>query len=172
MRAPICEVCLRSELLCAACVDKLSKSKITQLDVDISRALYELSSKIKSLQNVKLLRTMDVGTSSGQSMLLLIAERGDGARLVGRGGSVVKDLARKFGKNIRVLEFSEMRSFVRQLLAPAAVLGINTVYRIDGESYRIKVPKEHKRRILVNSAAVSGIIKEFFGKDAELVFES
>ncbi|MBU5558024.1 MAG: hypothetical protein QW751_02600 [Candidatus Aenigmatarchaeota archaeon] len=166
MQAPICEVCLSSELLCAGCADKLSRGDITQTEIDVVRALYNMSEKIRSLKDVKLRKVID------SNVLLLVAGTGDGARLVGKGGAVVKELAKQFGKSVRVLEEkNDMRSFAAELISPASLLGINTVFRADGQSYKLRVPEAHKRRLAMTPETITMILKSLYGKDVELSFE-
>ena len=96
MKGIICNNCLQSETLCPECNKKLEQGIITKKDIDISRIIYNLSKKVKSLENIKLLKTVDA------TVLTIICGSGDGPMLVGRGGSVVKVLAKHFKKNIKI----------------------------------------------------------------------
>ncbi len=166
MQAPICEVCLNSELLCAGCADKLARGDITQADVDVARTLYTMSDKIRSLKDVKIRKVID------SNVLIIVAGAGDGARLVGKGGAVVKDLAKTFGKNIRVLEEKpQMRAFAAELITPATLLGVNTVYRQDGESFRLRVPEAHRRRLVMAPEAISAVLTSIYSCKTEIIFE-
>jgi transcription antitermination factor NusA-like protein len=166
MQAPICEVCLNSELLCAGCADKLARGEIAQAEIDVARTLYGMSEKIRSLKDVKLRKVID------SDVLLLVAGAGDGARLVGKGGAVVKDLAKTFGKSIRVLEEkTDMRAFASELISPAALLGINTVYRQEGESFRLRIPEVHRRRLAMSPETIVTVLSSLYGCKVEIVFE-
>lgn len=166
MQTPICEVCLSSGMLCAGCADKLARGEITQTEIDVVRTLYNLSEKIRSLKDVNLRRVIDA------DVLLLVAGTGDGARLVGKGGAVVKELAKQFGKSIRVLEEkSDMRSFANDLISPAALLGINTVFKADGESYRLRVLEAHRRRLQMSPETITAVLGGIYDRKIELVFE-
>lgn len=166
MQAPICEVCLSSELLCAGCADKLARGELTQPEIDVVRALHGMSEKIRSLKEVRLRKVID------SNVLLLVAGAGDGARLVGKGGAVVKELAKTFGKSIRVLEEKpDMRSFAAELIAPAALLGVNTVYKKDGQSFRLRVPETHKRRLALTPETISAILGSLYGRQVDISFE-
>jgi len=166
MQAPICEVCLTSELLCAGCADKLSRGEISQTEIDVVRALHGMSDKIRSLKDVRLRKVID------SDIILLVAGAGDGARLVGKGGAVVKELAKTFGKSIRVLEEKpDMRTFAVELVSPAALLGINTVYRPGGESFRLRLPETHKRRLALTPEAITTVIGNLYGCRVEIMFE-
>jgi transcription antitermination factor NusA-like protein len=167
MQAPICEVCLKSNILCSACQEKLNSGKISQKDVDISRYLYDLSDKMRSIRDIKILRIVDCGS------LIIITGRGDAAKLVGKGGVVVKKIAKDFKKSIRILEEApSFKDFVEELLSPAPINGINTLYKDDIEIYRIKIPAIQKNNIMITPEIFSQIISNFYKLKAEIVFEN
>jgi transcription antitermination factor NusA-like protein len=167
MQAPICEVCLKSNILCSACQEKLNSGKISQKDVDISRYLYDLSDKMRSIRDIKILRIVDCGS------LIIITGRGDAAKLVGKGGVVVKKIAKDFKKSIRILEEApSFKDFVEELLSPASINGINTLYKDDIEIYRIKIPAIQKNNIMITPEIFSQIISNFYKLKAEIVFEN
>ena len=107
MQTTICEVCLKSKILCNACQDKLSKGIITKGEIEISKYIFKLSEKMRSIRNVKIIKIIN------SDVLIIVTGRGDAARLVGKGGSVVKLIAKKFRKSIRILEeASNFKEFI------------------------------------------------------------
>ena len=167
MQTPICEVCLRSNILCSGCQEKLNSGKISQKDVEVSRYLYGLSERMRSIRDIKILKVVDCGT------LIIITGIGDAAKLVGREGVVVKKIAKYFKKSIRILEeASTFKGFVEELVSPAPVSGINTLYKEDQEVYRIKIPAIQRNNVLITPEIFSQIISNFYNLKAELVFEN
>jgi transcription antitermination factor NusA-like protein len=167
MQTPICEVCLKSNILCSGCQDKLNTGKISQKDVELSRYLYALSEKMRSIRDIKILKVVDCGT------LIIITGIGDAARLVGRGGVVVKKIAKDFKKSIRILEEApSFKDFVENLLSPAPISGINTLYKEDKEVYRVKIPSIQRNNVLITPEIFSQIISNFYNLKAEIVFEN
>ena len=55
MQTPICEVCLKSDILCNACQDLLNKGIMTKEEVEIARYIYKLSERMKSIRNVNII---------------------------------------------------------------------------------------------------------------------
>jgi len=166
MQTSICEVCLKSNILCNACQEKLNKGMISKTEVDVLRFLYNLSEKMRSLRDVKISRIVDCG------VLLIIAGRGDAARLVGKGGSVVKAVAKQFKKSVRVLEeATSFKEFIEELISPAHVNGINTLYKDNEEIYKVRIPAVEKSHLLFTPENLSQIISNFFNLKAEIVFE-
>lgn len=167
MQTPICEVCLNSDMLCAACQNKLESGQISQIEINVSRFLFDLKEKIRSLEDVKIVRVLDVGS------LLIIARIGDGARLVGKGGAVVKTLAKKFGKSIRIIEEAkDFKKFAESLISPISSCGINTLYTLEGEVYRVRIRFSQKNSLSIQPESFSEIINNLYHCKAELVFES
>lgn len=166
MQTPLCDKCLTSKNLCDTCQGKLESNKIRKEEIDVSKFIYGLSKKTKSLQDIKIVKVIDCG------ILLIITGRGDAARLVGKGGSVVKLIAKKFKKSIRILErASNFRDFVEELITPANVSGINTLYRDNKEIYRVRVPEFQKNHLLLTQEDFSQVISSFYKREAEIVFE-
>jgi len=167
MQAPICEVCLKSNILCSGCQDKLNTGKINQKDIEISRYLYDLSERMRSIRDIKILKVVDCGT------LIIITDVGDAAKLVGRDGVIVKKIAKEFKKSIRILEEAPtFKGFVENLLSPAPINGINTLYKEDKEVYRVKIPSIQKNNVIISPEIFSQIISNFYNLKAEIVFES
>ena len=166
MQTPICEVCLKSKILCNACQDKLNKRIMTEDEIDIAKYIYKLSEKMRSIRDIKIIKIIN------SNVLIIVTGRGDAPKLVGRSGSVVKKIAKKFKKPIRILEkASTFKDFVEELIFPTSVNGINTLYRNNEEILRIRIPAVQKNHLLIKPESFSEIISSFFNKKAELVFE-
>jgi len=165
MQAPLCEVCLSSDVLCGGCATKLADGKLTQAEIDVSRFIYKLSDKVKSLQDAKLLNVIDA------DIMVIVAGKGDAAKLVGKGGAIVKALAKKYEKSIKVIEEKEFKPFMVELMHPLAASGFNTVFTTGGEVYRIRVPAGKKQKQHISEANLMSIAQKLFGKKIEIVFE-
>ncbi len=165
MRAPLCEVCLSSDILCQGCSGKLKQGVISQTEVDVSRFIFGLSDKLHGLKDASIRSVID------GDVLLVVAARGDGAKLVGKGGAVVKALAKQWGKSIRVLEENDFRRFAGELLHPLTVTGINVLYTPEGEVMRVKMPTAQKARSMITSESFGNMMQKLYGHRAELLFE-
>lgn len=167
MQTPICENCLKSETLCDLCREKLDKNIITQKDIDVSKTLHELSAKVKSLEDVKLIKIIDA------SNIIIICNAHDGPKLVGKGGSVVKALAKKFKKNIKIVERDEkFENFVRTFISPVQLNGINTVYSMSGQYYKIRIPSKDETNLGLTSDALSNLFENIYNIKTKIVFEN
>lgn len=167
MQTPICEVCLKSDMLCSACQGRLETNKITKTEIDVSRFIYTLSNKVKSLGDVKIEKVID------SNSLIIIAKKGDAAKLVGKGGSVVKALAKQFGKSIKIIEQSgNFKEFMINLLSPVNITGVNILYTPSGEIHKIRVAGVQKTNVSISNEDIISIASALFNKKAEIVVEN
>jgi transcription antitermination factor NusA-like protein len=89
--------------------------------------LLSLEGKYPPLQDIDFYNAVEA-----DGVLALIVGRGDVARLLGYGGKIVKAIAEKTGRNIRILEHGvDDRKFIEDLFAPLTVLTINTIWLPD-----------------------------------------
>ena len=89
-----------------------------------------------------------------------------------KGGSVVKTLAKNFGKSVRVLEEAkDFREFTENLVAPTSICGINTLYTSEGEIHKIRLPQKSRSKIYVSHDSLSTIISSVYHTKLKFVFE-
>ncbi len=165
MKAPICSVCLKSNILCTACQKKLDEGLISEADIKISRKIHELSEKIKVLREAEIKKVIET-----QKTIIIIANKGTADKLVGKGGIAVRKIGEVLGKHVKVVEESEnLKEFVQNLLFPVPVLTINTLYTAEREILRVLVPK--RSRLSMSVEEFKRIMKIVFNKDAEIIFK-
>jgi transcription antitermination factor NusA-like protein len=144
----------------------IEQGLMTADEVEIARYIYRLSEKMKSIRDVKVLKIIN------SDALIIVTGRGDAPKLVGKSGAVVKKIAQRFKKSIRILEeSSNFEDFVEELIFPTPVNGINTLYRNNEEIIRIRVPAVQRNHLLLKPESFSKIISSFYNKKAELIFE-
>ncbi len=168
MKAPICNVCLKSsDELCSMCEDKHESGEISDTDIKISRILYELSQEYTSLQDSDVKKAFDT-----EKVIVIVTEEGDGAKVVGRSGEIVKEIADQVGKSIRVIEKSgEDLETIKGLLSPAEVESVNTVFTPEGQTKKIVVDNEYEGKINISIDEFEEIIEEVTGTHYMLAFE-
>ena len=168
MKAPICDDCLgHDEDLCDDCKQKLEKGEISEVAVELSRFLKDLTDEIPTLEDVEI-KKVDRATDA----IVVITAKGDGPRVVGKNGEVVKKLAEKFDRSIRVVEDSgNIEEVIRNLLEPVEVQSINTVYKPEGTEKKVVVSKSDERRVPISTDEFREIVKDLTGKDYGLSFE-
>ncbi|HDD46414.1 MAG TPA: transcription elongation factor NusA [Candidatus Aenigmarchaeota archaeon] len=162
MKAPICDVCLTSDILCKADKEKMEKGIISESDVRVSRSIYELSKHVRPLKDITIKKVIETN-----NLVVIVCKEGDASKIIGKSGVIVKKLSKHLGKTVRVIEEAkDMRDFVQKLLFPTYVLGINILYTPEKEIYKIKIPK---KRANINTKSLEEIIKKAFGVEAKIV---
>ncbi len=163
MKAPICGICLNSGILCSSCQGRLDSGEITEREIEVSRSIMKLSSRIKILREAEIRKVVET-----ENALVLIAAEGTADKLVGKGGIAVRWMTEEFGKRVKVVEESrDFRAFVQELLFPVPVLTVNVLHTPRGETLRVVIPRGKKPSI--SPREIGKIAETVFGKSVEIV---
>jgi len=163
MVLPVCDVCLKSGILCQGCENKLDSGEITQIDLDIAKVLFKLGEG-----KLGFIKTIEVG-----DIVIIVTEKDQVGKLIGKNGKIVRELSRTVGKKIRVVGHdSDLKAVCRDILAPARVSGINVVYGTDGEEkYKIRVMQEDSRKLPGRLDVLNEIIELLTAEKTSVVVE-
>ncbi len=143
-KLPICNFDARTGILCANCQGRLERGEISAADVEASKAISQLAERLPELGKVTLRRAFG---ASGSYVLEL--EPGD-LQSIRSNPDVKPDLENALkGKVWLVAAGSSDRKFLEDLLFPAKVVTVNTVWLPGGEKRtKVIVPgKKSDRRI-------------------------
>ena len=166
MKFPICSVCLNNNILCNACAEKVGKNEIKIEEIEMYRHLNKL------LGDQRILRDIEIKRVVGNNMMLIVTSKNDAARLIGKDGKIVKKLVKDLGRSVRVVEQpTELKDFVNDVFFTVPILGINIVYRPQGELYRIRIPRSERTKLPISSEVFMNISKTLFNKDTDVIFE-
>lgn len=165
MRAPICSVCLRSNVVCKACNKVIKELGIDKKEVELFRKLNKLSKSIKVLKEVEIKRILSNGK------VLIIVGKGQAARFIGKNGINIKKLKKFLKRSIKVVESDmDIKNFVQNMIFPIPVLGINIIYGGD-EKYVIRIPKIEERNLPLHPNEIVNVCKSIFKRDFEVRLE-
>ena len=163
MVLPVCDVCLKSGMLCQGCENKLKSGEITQMDLDIAKILYKLGEG-----KIGFKKTIEIGDT-----VIIVTEKEQVGKLIGKSGKIVREISHSIGKKVRVVgENSDLRAVARDILAQARLSGINIIYGKEGQKkYKIRVMDEDSRRIPGRLDFLNSIIKELTSEDTLVVVD-
>jgi transcription antitermination factor NusA-like protein len=169
MKAPICEVCLKTDdILCPADEKKLQDGVISELDVKVARLLYKLIGDV----DMEFKKAVEAG-----DLIVIVVGEGDVPITIGKGGKNIKTLMRELGKRIRVIEAVEVKGtddvkkLATDLLYPAGVFGVNIVYKPGGGTYyKVLVLNRDRRKLPEKAEVLESILSQIAGEDVKINF--
>jgi transcription antitermination factor NusA-like protein len=168
MKTPICTIDIKSGFLCGRCQDKLEKGLITQLDIDMAKELLSLEDKNPSLKDVEFKRAVDTG-----QMVIVIVGQGNLPEALTSKGNVIKELEKRLSKKIRVIEEnSNIRRTIEDMVTPAAVLGINTLWLPDGSlEKKVRLSANDSKKLPADIQVLEEAVKSLTRERIRIVFE-
>ncbi len=164
MKTPVCEICLKSGILCRSCEDKVKGGSVSETEVKVAGLLLKLSEEKKIPKDVSLKRVLE-----SPKMVVIVCGKGDTAKFIGAGGHTVKRLEKEISKRIMIVEeSSDMKEFISNLVKPARVVSTSTVYKDGEEVMKVVVSKGGQR---ISSDDFNSLMNILYGKSAEIAGE-
>lgn len=165
-KLPVCYFDAKTGMLCANCEARLGKGEIARADVEASKAVAQLSDRVPELGRVTLRRAFEANGS-----YVLEFEQSDVATL--RSNPILQpelEGALK-GKVWLVGAGSNDRRFLEDVLFPARVLTVNTVWLPDGgKRTKVIVPARRSERRIGDFDKLREAVKQARG--IELLVET
>lgn len=162
MSLPICAICAKTGVLCNVCEEKLRDGKISELDVELSKILYE-----KGDGELGFDRAIDT-----KKFIIILTKKENIGKIIGKSGDNIRQLSKELGKQVRVISTGDLQQTIYDFVAPARILAINTVYRPDGTTLqRVKINKKDKKRLRMNVKEIEKLITSLFNDKVEISFE-
>jgi transcription antitermination factor NusA-like protein len=148
------------------CEEKYENDEISDTEIRVSRILHDLSKEYGSLQDSEIEQVFNA-----EKVTVIVTAEGDGAKVVGRKGEIVKNIADRIDQSIRVVEAADDNmEVIKGLLSPAEVESINTVFTPEGESKKIVVSEEYEGKINLSNEEFEEIVKDITGTSYKLSF--
>lgn len=142
MKIPLDYICVKSGLLCNRCQSLIDRGEVEHYEVDVMKILLELEeTQFKELKDAVYHKAFKVDN------LLILLVTSPQSLTPQKWIKVAKALQEKLGLKVRIIEKSNnIKSTASQLLSPARVLGVNTVWLPNGSvQYVIRISKSEKR---------------------------
>ncbi|VVB57754.1 NusA-like KH domain protein [Candidatus Anstonella stagnisolia] len=165
MKTPVCEEDIREGRLCSECEKKISKGDLSALDFEVARLLARINQR-RNLTAASFTRCIDLGR------MVVIFTEGEPGVLIGRNGTVVSELSHALGKRVRIAQSSsDARKTIADLLAPAKILGINTMYHEGVQNTKVRIEKGSIQSLPADLDTLGKAIKTVLKQDVTIVFE-
>lgn len=147
MKAPVCEQCAGSGLLCPACTKKIEQHEISKTDIDIARVLYKIEKK-------SVVMDFELKKSVQLDGFILVLAAGNIAPLIGKGGRIVRLISEEIGKKVRIVAEGDFKDMIQDLVFPARVHGVNILHSQEGEEYKVFLSYKDKSKLVLDDDAL------------------
>lgn len=165
MNIPVCHFCLKSGFLCQSCSDKLKKGEVTQLDLEVIKSLLELESRFPQLRNCSFHKAVEVS----DLIFVFVDCKKKVPRSVWR--KISKTVSEERKKAIRIVEkTSSLKAFLTQVLFPARIASINTIWLPDGSwESSVAVPAADFKRLPADPKVLETLIRDVISEKVTIV---
>ncbi len=126
-------------MLCTSCQAKLDRGEITAFDIEFSKWLLEREKEHPSLENLTLQRATRI-----EGRLILVVKKNGKDLLLGE-QTLINELADRFGEVMIFEGPAKLRRVIREYIAPAIEVGVNSLYLPDGSKENIVMLRQEDR---------------------------
>uniref|UniRef100_A0A7C2Z9E8 Transcription elongation factor NusA n=1 Tax=Ignisphaera aggregans TaxID=334771 RepID=A0A7C2Z9E8_9CREN len=164
MKIPLDVICVRSGVLCPRCRRIIESNEHSELEVDIMRYLLELENdnNFRFLKNAGYVKSYKVDSTI--IVIIDIHEHVSRQSLIRLG----RALEERLGLKVRIVQKSpDPKAFISQLISPARIQGIDSVWTPDGSvQHIVRIPRSDARllplRVDVLESLLSSIYNEVY----------
>ncbi len=161
MKTPLCEACLATNSFCNSCQRKLDAGEVTHTELEIARALRS--------ENLPDQAGFERALELKDAVLIFTLTP---AAVIGRQGKTVKAIAKALGKKVKIIdEAATANAKLAEVLLPARVLGVNTVFKSGGKEFHVRVPRGEARLLPDAPLALNSLISQFLGAPSSILLE-
>ena len=166
MQFPICQVCLKNDILCNGCADKVGSKEIKVDEIKMFRRLNEL------LKDQRALKDVDIKRAVGNDTLMIVTRKEDVSKLIGKDGRTVKKLSKELERPVKIIEEStDVKDFVKDVFSSVPVLGINVVYKPGVKMYKIRIKRTDRNKLPLSAELFASLSRSIYHIDTDIVFE-
>ena len=167
METPLCNFCLKSGILCQKCQKKVESGQVGETDIRIARLLMKLEGKYPPLQKIVFYNAYEI-----DDVLAIVVGKGNLSAFLGGDGKIMREIADNSNKKIRIIEKQgDMRKFLEDLFAPAAITTINKIWLPDGTTETRVILPNRPRRMPLKTKVLKELAKNIRGITLRIAFE-
>lgn len=164
MSPDICEVCLKSSMLCPACQKIVDDGSISELELSIKRFIHSIKENNPSIQDIQVHEVID-----SDGIVTILTGKGDAGKIIGKGGKFIKGLSKDLGKRVKVLESgADLKSTVQNAILPLRLLGLNVLYSQGGERLKIRISASQLKHSPVKLNEIIKTLRLVLKRDIEI----
>ncbi len=150
MKLPICLIDAQTNTLCRKCKQLLRDGRISDIDIEISKILLDLSNTERDIKNVAFYSAIEL-----DEVVILITRHQDVPLLSKK--EIIDKIKQVVHKEIRFLERTkDPKKLVESLLHPIPILNVSTLYLppFSDKEYKIEISKKYKNQLPIPEEVV------------------
>lgn len=161
MRAPLDSVCLKSGVLCPRCRRVIESGAVSPKEIEVMQHLLELE---EADPGFRFLRDTNYVKSYEVDSLLLVILDVDAVVSAATLTKLSKVLSERLNAKVRVIRNSQdPKALVSQIIAPARMQGIDSVWTPDGDvHYVIRISKHDARLLPMRVEMLESLLSSMF----------
>ncbi len=168
MKIPLDQICVKSGVLCPRCQGLVDSRVVEPYEIEVMNALLELenNTEFKFLKEATYYKAV---RSDGFMVLLIeLPDSYTTPRLISK---LDKQLSEILGVKVRVIDKSSnnIKHIALQLIMPARVSGINTLWLPDGSTqYIVRIPKSDSRYLPASKEVIEEVLTNLIGNSVRI----
>ncbi len=165
MKYPLDRICVKSGILCPNCQRKVDTGIVGKYEIPIMKALMELEDEMKELRKGEYVKAYEA-----DNMVVIIVKGFDDYEELEK---ISKRLSGKLRKKVKLVNMvGDRKRLVEQVIAPATLLGLNTLWLPDGrEEVIVRVPRREQRLIIGRKMKLEELLTRLLGTNVRIRFE-
>ncbi len=168
MKIPLDHLCVRSGVLCPRCESLVRSGIVTELDVEVMRLLL----KAEGMPDFRFLRDSEYVRSANLGSVLVVQismppNAVDSRALL----KLSRHLEGQLNVRVRVVDArnSSAKDLVRNVIQPARVLGVNTLWLPDGSmEYVVRIPRSDIKHLPAPQEDVEHLLSQMVGVNVRI----
>ncbi|ABN69815.1 conserved hypothetical protein [Staphylothermus marinus F1] len=165
MKYPLDKICVKSGILCPNCQRKVDTGIVGKYEISIMKAMMELEDEMKELRRGEYIKAYEVNGL----VIVIVKDHWEKEEIE----KISKSLSAKLRRKAKVVvDTGDKKLLVEQILYPATLLGLNTLWLPDGsEQMIIRISRRDHRFIGGRKHAYESLLSKLLGRKVRIRFE-
>lgn len=162
MRIPLDSICIRSGVLCPRCRRIVESGEHSEFEVEVMKHLLDIENEgnFKFLKNSSYVKSYKV-----DSLLIIVLELQEDtprSAIIRLG----KTLSERIGMRVRIIQrTADPKTFIAQLISPARIQGIDSVWTPDGSvQHIVRIPKSDAKLLPLKTSEIETLLSTIYNE--------
>ena len=169
VNTPLCSICLKNfPLICGNCQEKIDSGEITELGVNVARALVSLEGLFPALKDTTFKQAIQTN-----GLIIILINRGDVRKILSAQRHIIRNLEKELNTRVRFVEESRNpQNILRDLIRPVRIQGVNTIWLPDNSFERkVRISSRDRDQVPISLEEIEKIIYELTNERIRIAFD-